>query len=358
MKEKHILFLAEYPNSHTIKEGMSQRMVAIDDMFAHHLRKYLFVSYRFYFKMEKEVIDDQAIQYRCNLFLHFFIILRLLISSKLIYIHSVLNALNLMPFFLLLPKNKILVLDIHGVVPEEQKYLGNKFKGILYGITEKYLFKRLAFAIAVTERMIDHYKIKYPTHKVEMISYPILPSNILESVPAIESKENQKITNIVYSGNLQSWQNIDLMLDVIKRNLSDMIHYTILTGSLDEMKSKLNSKGLGQSGHITVLSVKPDELGKYYLAANYGFVLRDNFIVNNVACPTKIIEYMRYGIIPIIKSDEIGDFKALGFDSLKVGDFNTSTIKPVKSEKNVEIIDSLLHKYKNINIKDLVLNKV
>lgn len=41
--------------------------------------------------------------------------------------------------------------------------------------------------------------------------------------------------------------------------------------------------------------------------------MRDDIIVNRVACPTKIIDYLEYGIIPIILSPEIGDFNKMEY---------------------------------------------
>ena len=49
-----------------------------------------------------------------------------------------------------------------------------------------------------------------------------------------------------------------------------------------------------------------------YPRCSYGFVLRDDIAVNNVACPTKLIEYLQYGIVPILHTERIGDFAALG----------------------------------------------
>ena len=54
-----------------------------------------------------------------------------------------------------------------------------------------------------------------------------------------------------------------------------------------------------------------EEMKEVYRHAQYGFVLRDDIVVNNVACPTKIIDYIKYDIIPIVKSPHIGDFEGM-----------------------------------------------
>ena len=76
-------------------------------------------------------------------------------------------------------------------------------------------------------------------------------------------------------------------------------------------------------------------------------MLRDSSPVNYVACPTKIIEYLKYGIIPILKSTEIGDFVDLGMEYITYTDLMKGlTISHKKrnmmQEKNYEILDKLV----------------
>ena len=94
-----ILFIADFPTEKTIKEGMSQRVSVIDKHFESKERIYLRVSHRFYFKKEILKFEKNVVQYHCNLFLHFFFILKLLKKSDLIYFHSILNAFTILPFF-------------------------------------------------------------------------------------------------------------------------------------------------------------------------------------------------------------------------------------------------------------------
>jgi hypothetical protein len=88
-----------------------------------------------------------------------------------------------------------------------------------------------------------------------------------------------------------------------------------------------------------VKSVKPDYLNnKAYPEAILGFVLRDDIAVNNVACPTKISEYLRHGIIPIVYSENIGDFVNLGMKYIRLSDFvegkipNAETLEKMRQD--------------------------
>ena len=78
-----------------------------------------------------------------------------------------------------------------------------------------------------------------------------------------------------------------------------------------------------------------EELRGAYEQAQYGFVLRDNIIVNNVACPTKLIDYIKYDIIPILKSPHIGDFDRYGLQYLSIEDFLVNKFPTDEEEKKM-----------------------
>jgi len=349
-KYKKIVFVAEYPSINNIKEGMSQRMEAIDNQFIDDARIYLFVSHRFFWKMEQFQCKENVLQYKCNLFLHFFFILRMLIASRFVYFHSVQNVLPILPALLFLSRRKQIILDIHGVVPEEHKLNGHWFKSVLYNLSEKFIFTRLFLAISVTNAMSRHYKIKYPNASAKMVIYPILPLNISE-LSLDTAFESGKEIIVIYSGNMQKWQNVDLMADLISKNISPRIRYQILTGMPDQMKDLFERKNLGTHNNVYIDSVAPSELGAYYAKASYGIVLRDDIVVNRVACPTKLIEYMHYGLIPVVLSVQVGDFYNLGYEYLEVRNFTASSLQLCKSHKNINIIADIKSKHDSFDIK-------
>ncbi len=356
-----ILFISKYPSETTIKEGMSQRMVSIDAQFKNNQRTYLFVSYRTFFKKRVEEILPGVKQYQCNLFVHFFLIFRLIQNSEIIYFHSIMNAFAVFPFMFLNIKSKKTILDVHGVVPEEQKINGNRLKGFLYNLCEKKTFKIINYAIVVTDIMKDFYEKKYPheAHKIKFIIYPIIPENLIYSFklnnfnPLDENSANDKI-EIIYSGNMQTWQNIPLMVQIIKNNLNNKIHFTILTGEINDMQVFFEKNGLKDDDRITIKTVLPNELRNYYLKAHYGFILRDDIVINNVACPTKMIEYLYYGITPIIKSSKIGDFNTFGYEKIEYTKFNEKNLYIHKSLKNHEIAKELINQYIKTDINKII----
>lgn len=333
-----ILFLSKYPcTKEEFRDGFFQRVVDIDTNFEHDERAYLSIS--LFRNISSKMGDSSQTlrrSYSCNLFLHFFFIIKLFRTAKLVYVQSLYNALYSFLFIKYI-KNTY-VLDLHGVVPEELEYQGMRVKSAVFNSIEKFIFGKFDTCIAVTKRMADYYKFKYPQSKCEYIVYTIFPANLTEYHSETDDHDNG--VNIIYSGNTQKWQNIDFMLALIKKNLFPNYKYTLLTGELEKMKDALVRHRLNKEESIELRSVSPAELKDYYKKAHYGFVLRDDIVVNNVACPTKLVEYMFYGIIPIVLSDNVGDFKEFNYDRIHWSKMDKH-LKARKSYSNVEIVKKL-----------------
>lgn len=336
-----VLFLSKYPQTQEdLRDGLFQRVVHIDSLFMEEKKIYLTVSpYRYFKKIYLTDHTENRIIIRCNLILHLGLILNLYRSSKTIYIHSIHNLLYQFIFFKIFKRKYIL--DLHGLVPEEFLMEGDVKRSIIFNRIEKYIYSNLKFVIGVSNRLVTHYKKKYPNSYPEYIVYPILPNNLVDfsAEDLHEIKKKEKV-NFIYSGNLQAWQNIDFMLDIIKKiSNNENYFFQILTGEVEEMNKKLREKNIDLK-NIDIRGVKAEELANYYRIAHYGFVLRDDIAVNNVACPTKLVEYMNYGILPVVLSEEIGDFKSMGFENIPVKAI-VDNLSPKKSVSNIEIIKNL-----------------
>lgn len=337
---KNIVIVGSYPNDSNIMDGMIQRIKAIDNIFENEERSYFTLSFKKYFQKKQIIVNDQLCVFNANVFFNYFFVLRGLRNSEFIYCHSLYNFITLI-LFLPFIKTKI-VLDVHGVVPEELKMSGNIFKSFIYSCCEIIAFKKIKTAICVTNSMIQYYKSKYSNFKGKFINFSIFPDTIksfnshhLES--RVEPCLNEKVV-IIYSGNSQKWQNVDLMFNSI-RNGCENYEYIILTGE-PLIFNKLLEQYCLSKFDIKVRSVLPQELASYYQRAHYGFILRDDSIVNKVANPTKLIEYMSYGIMPIVLNENIGDFLQYKYEYLKLDHFNAE-LKPFKSYKNISIAKNI-----------------
>lgn len=234
-----------------------------------------------------------------------------------VYYESVWQVRKLLLYF---PFLKTYV-DVHGSVPEEE-FLGQRYHAAqTYSKIEEATIKRAKCLFCVSEAMVKHFHEKYGDKlKANTVVLPIMDEKTFDTTNFPKKRYNKKPT-IIYAGGIFEWQNIKLMQDVINNQISKA-KYEIYTPTpklfWETWDNQKNRK------KIHVVSTTPEFLfSKVYPTANYGFALRDDIVVNRVACPTKITEYLRYGIIPILKTENVGDFVSLGMQYLSLNDAYT-----------------------------------
>nr|WP_296462904.1 glycosyltransferase [uncultured Acetatifactor sp.] len=233
--------------------------------------------------------------------------------------------------------------DMHGTVPEEYELSESPLGCQLANNIEKLMADKVDVVVVVTYAMGKYVKEKYPSMKAKIVVVPIFTRELLE-IPKCEKKLNNKKFSVVYAGGMQPWQNVNLMQDIIQ-STQNTYNYMIFVPNLEEFWNLWGERS--HDINIRVESKAPHELYEEYESCDFGFVLRDSSPVNYVACPTKIIEYLKYGIIPILKSTEIGDFVDLGMEYITYTDLMKGlTISHKKrnmmQEKNYEILDKLV----------------
>lgn len=300
-KNHPLIVVSAYPTAANLRDGMVQRIAAVDSILEAWPRMYLEISFRHHWRLHIRH-EHGATILRLNYFLHFPILLKALRRAPAIYIHSAYNALKI-PYF---KKASTIIYDIHGVVPEENEASGNHLLAYLLARAERRAINAAGLVVTVSTKMSQYYQHKYPTaaRNKPYLLLPILPKREPD-LPTSDSHIPPKRLpqSVIYAGGTQAWQNIDLMLDVCKKIKT--FNYTFLTGNPDELNRKARRS---QLSHFSCTSVSPSEVTAYYQTHLYGFVLRADDIVNQVACPTKLVEYMLYGVVPIMLHEQVGDF--------------------------------------------------
>ncbi len=308
-----LAIIGPYPTEHNEKDGMVRRVQKIDDSFKGIKRIYLDISFK-RISCSKRRIDNDVTVYWINFFIFFWFALYLCCKAKVIYVHSIYNSLKILPVYFF---NKTIITDMHGVVVEEIK-LNKKHSrflivgGVLiYKFVEWIAVKHSKRLVAVTETMKSYYVKKYNIIKDKIKVIPIFDSN----QESIINRNKNIPASFIYSGGIQPWQCIDETINFVVKT-SEKFKWTILSGNERYFKSRLS--GIKFKYPITIKSVSPSEVKKYYLSNNFGIILREDNIVNRVACPTKLIEYIQSGLIPIVSSPYIGDFYDLGYKYITV----------------------------------------
>jgi len=116
---------------------------------------------------------------------------------------------------------------------------------------------------------------------------------------------------VAYCGSLHRWQVPERSLETFRQigQLHSNAHLLSITTHPERMRHLAQEQGLS-TAELTVLSVPHSEVPRYLAAADLGLLLRERSLVNRVASPVKLGEYLASGL-PVIMSDEIGDYSDL-----------------------------------------------
>lgn len=306
---KRIAVISRYPLEHETADGMSQRIIEVDDILSEYFElEYFDISFKrntYGYKILRRSlgkIHRLVKEHIYNSILHNNILKKELLKYDLIYVHSIMNYIyiaNIAPQL----KN-ILILDLHGAVPEELFMEKKSQKSAIFEIIERMAVKRSNFLIHVSQAMKSHYKIKYPGFSGDFLFLPT--SSKVNPDSNFRIHEGQS-TPVVYAGGIQRWQNIDLMYKIVQENPNTNFEFFFPESILNEMRLKL------VASNLSVNSLPRHVLLEEYNRFDFGFLLREDNVVNRIANPTKLFEYISRGIIPIVLSPNIGDLIIDGY---------------------------------------------
>lgn len=339
-----IVFIANYPTEDNLRDGMVQRIAAIDTLAEGKKRVYLSISFKRNFKRKTIHHDECTVEY-LNYFVHARLIIRYIKDATTVYVHSIYNLFKIFFFY----QSTKTILDIHGVVPEELELMKRYKFAKIYSMVEKNAIRNCVKLVHVTSSMLYHYENKYRLPlKHKSIILPIFESsNTTHNI----DKWNSDFVKIAYVGGLQAWQNIDLMVDTIRSIGTNeelmqtySFHLFFPQHQINIFQEKYDDITTFKNVHIGTLP--KSEIINFLSTCHMGYVLRDSILVNRVACPTKLIEYMECGVVPIIKSPDIGDFNSLGYAYVDMTDLcRKQKLDELKSkaDNNYHVLDKSHH---------------
>lgn len=295
-----ILFLSKYPRTSSENaDGMLRRVTQVDNLLNTYDRVYLYFELKRCWRPSK-CREMNRVDIRVNI-IWFFFYLKYFWFARNIYLHSIHAVRRCFPILLF---SKNFILDIHGVVPEEAKFREENFLRILfYSVLELLIIKKVSCLIGVTDKMVTHMINKY---KISTVNSIILPMSMIGSF--YQDRVNGKDIDIIYAGGIVKWQNIDKLARLCNKYLD--LNVKLFINGYQKVADMFVKKG-------DLALVDHSELLPYLFRAKTGFIVRDQHILNSVACPTKLIEYIQCGIVPIVDFEDLGDFKNMGYEYIK-----------------------------------------
>ncbi len=214
-----------------------------------------------------------------------------------------------------LKKGIRVIFDCHGTEPDEYYLYHRNFKGYLWSRILKYFEKRVInrcdILLTVSTAQYEKWNPK-KKYKHKHFVLPMLPAEhfLNDKSHRDEVRKKLNIENntkvYVYSGGNQKWQMSEYMLSVYKKIEETCIDTMLLILSHDVMEFKKLIQ-IKQIKNVKVVSVGYNEMPAYLDACDFGFCLRENSIVNLVASPTKVLEYLTRNVKPIL-TKYVGDY--------------------------------------------------
>ena len=241
-----------------------------------------------------------------------------------------------------------------GVMPEES-YMRHKNKlrrSILYAI-DKLALKSAKGVLMVSHEMYRFYSQKNKCdYKNKIFIMPCFSTELHAESFSAEKYRNNVFT---YVGGLSKWQCFDESLRLFKRIQKQVptAKLEIYTFNPDQARAAVDNYNIHD---VIIETVTNDELVERMKRVKFGFVLRMDSIVNNVATPTKISSYLSSGVIPIC-TNAIKDFTdvsknmryVVNLGSIDQKDINDIDISGIVKLCDAEInFDDVLEEHRNL----------
>lgn len=211
------------------------------------------------------------------------------------------------------------IFDYHGVVPEEHKFFNNENEDWNYFYLkqiEKISILRANHIICVSNKFKE-YLIK--EYCIPPLRIDVVPCCVSQ-VKSVIREQNIRLKNqlglrerkvIVYAGSITKYQCMRemafLFSELIKRDNS--FYFLFLSAYRDyDVFDKLMKENKVSSNYYALKSIPQEEVHDYLCMSDYALIIREDHLLNRVASPTKIAEYLMAGL-PIIGTNCIGDLE-------------------------------------------------
>ncbi len=209
--------------------------------------------------------------------------------------------------------NKIIYDGRAAVAAEVKEYnvTGSKELDELFIETELFAVSNASFFISVSKKLISYWqnelKINVPENKTVVI--PCTLSSVANTTK--KHRKNNKI-KVVYSGGTGAWQSFDkvvLLLDDLmqRQNNIEVLFLTKLNKEIERLQQKYPRRCVQKW-------VNHHEVYNELSSCDYGILLREDKVTNQVASPVKFAEYLNAGL-SILISPNIGDFSQFVIDN-------------------------------------------
>lgn len=208
---------------------------------------------------------------------------------------------------------KRIMLWMQGISPEESYMRHHSWiRFYILSAIEKMALKLSDMVFMVSDEMHIHYKRKYGIVPKNLFIMPCLNEEMDKTQ---FDRHDYKKNTFVYAGALSKWQCFEETVDLYKKienRYGDAVSLRILTKDMGSAKRIIKDKRVL---NYSLGFVPKEKVREEMVNAKYGFCIREDTAVNNVATPTKLSSYVCNGVIPIFTS-AIKDFSNIAKNSI------------------------------------------
>lgn len=175
----------------------------------------------------------------------------------------------------------------------------SKLRFYILNMVDVFAMKKAKAILYVSEELRNIYE-KRGHCSFNNKSY-IMPCFNEQFVESVYEKKDYRKKVFTYVGSLAKWQCFEETVDLYK-SIEDRVSNTffkVLTFSVGEAKQILDKKNVK---NYSVICVPKERVFDELIDTTYGFIIRQDSVVNNVATPTKFSSYMSAGVIPLFSS--------------------------------------------------------
>lgn len=194
--------------------------------------------------------------------------------------------------------------------------------------------------IAVSNQLVRFWQIEFFYQKGKE---SVIPCTIDQSYSKVIINETQidaarkKIgfpttgVTLVYSGSVAGWQSGNLLSSLLEQLLNKQPELQVLF--LSKETPFISSLANNYPNRIKACFVAPEEVPSYLLGCDYGLLIREDTVTNQVAAPVKFAEYLACGLKVLI-SPNLGDYS--GYVSEENLGFLSDSLPPILQKLSVE----------------------
>lgn len=179
---------------------------------------------------------------------------------------------------------------------------------------EQDVLRRCDRILAVSHALVNYWKTEYSFVSEKHVVIPCTISNDFifdfpkqQEISVLKKEIGFSESDIVfvYSGSAAGWQSFslieNLLTPIMEKNKNVKLLW--LTSDFNESSNFV----IKYKSRIKTNWLRPSDVRKYLLAADYGILYRENSITNSVASPVKFAEYLSCGL-KIVINNNLGDF--------------------------------------------------